>query len=209
MPKMTNKKIAKKHVRAKTVTPLRAPSRSKLSVKSKVKAKVSPMAKVALAVAPHVGREAVIVAYTRSPFTPATKGALATVRPDDMAAQVVKGLLKKAKVRPTDVEDLILGCAFPEGEQGFNLARLVVLRFCGSSMQAVHMAAANIAMGMGDVFIAAGVESMSRVPLGVITLCLTQLYTQQCLVRIWAWGKQRKILQIFIKLGGQSKNNLP
>ncbi|NIZ00616.1 thiolase family protein [Thalassospira lucentensis] len=122
---------------------------------------------------------AVIAGYVRSPFTPARKGALTKVRPDDLAAQVVKGLVEKTGIDPKDVEDLILGCAFPEGEQGFNVARLVtfladlprsvagvtVNRFCGSSMQAIHQAAGAIAIGAGDVFICAGVESMTRVPM--------------------------------------------
>ncbi len=121
----------------------------------------------------------VIAGYARSPFTLARKGELASVRPDDLAAQVVAGLVKKTGVKPEDLEDLILGCAFPEGEQGFNVARLVsflaglpkslgaatVNRFCGSSMTAVHMAAGAIATGSGEVFICAGVESMSRVPM--------------------------------------------
>jgi acetyl-CoA acyltransferase len=121
----------------------------------------------------------VIAGYARSPFTPAKRGELASVRPDDLAAQVVAGLVKKTGVRPEDIEDLILGCAFPEGEQGFNVARLIgfiaglpksiggvtVNRFCGSSMTAVHMAAGAIATGSGEVFICAGVESMSRVPM--------------------------------------------
>ncbi|MCA3244494.1 MAG: thiolase family protein [Alphaproteobacteria bacterium] len=124
--------------------------------------------------------QAVIVAYARSPLTPATKGALAIVRPDDLAAQVLQGLLKKVKIKPAEIEDIILGCAFPEGEQGFNVARLVGLlaglpkgvagmtinRFCGSSMQAIHVAAGNIALGMGEVFVCGGVESMSRIPIG-------------------------------------------
>ncbi len=124
-------------------------------------------------------KKAVIAGYVRSPFAPANKGALREVRPDDLAAQVVKGLIARTGVDPKDVEDLILGCAFPEGEQGLNLARLVVLlaglpqsmagvtvnRFCGSSMQAIHMAAGAVAMGAGEVFICAGVESMSRVPM--------------------------------------------
>lgn len=122
---------------------------------------------------------AVIAGYVRSPFTPARKGALTKVRPDDLAAQVVKGLVEKTGIDPKDIEDLILGCAFPEGEQGFNVARLVtfladlprsvagvtVNRFCGSSMQAIHQAAGAIAIGAGDVFICAGVESMTRVPM--------------------------------------------
>ncbi len=122
---------------------------------------------------------AVIAGYVRSPFTPARKGGLAKVRPDDLAAQVVKGLVEKTGIDPKDIEDLILGCAFPEGEQGFNVARLVtfladlprsvagvtVNRFCGSSMQSIHQAAGAIAIGAGDVFICAGVESMTRVPM--------------------------------------------
>lgn len=121
----------------------------------------------------------VIAGYARSPFTLANKGALARIRADDIAVHVVKALLERTGVRPEDVEDLILGCAFPEAEQGFNLARLVSLaaelplsvggqtvnRFCGSSMQAVHIAAGQILLGAGDAFLAVGVESMSRVPM--------------------------------------------
>jgi len=122
----------------------------------------------------------VIAGYARSPFTPAGKGELAHVRPDDLAAQVVKALIDKCGVDPNAIEDLILGCAFPEGEQGLNIARLVVQlaelpisiagmtvnRFCGSSMQAIHIAAGAIQMNAGEVFVCAGVESMSRVPMG-------------------------------------------
>lgn len=125
-------------------------------------------------------KRAVIVGYARTPFTPAQKGALAQTRADEMAAEVVKALLKKTKIKPNEIEDLIVGCAFPEGEQGFNIARLIgflaglplsvagmtVNRFCGSSMQSVHIAAGMIATGAGDAFICAGVESMSRVPIG-------------------------------------------
>ena len=122
---------------------------------------------------------AVIAGYVRSPFTPARKGALAKVRPDDLAAQVVKGLVDKTGIDPNTIEDLVLGCAFPEGEQGLNVARLVtflaglprsvggvtVNRFCGSSMHSIHQAAGAIAIGAGDAFICAGIESMSRVPM--------------------------------------------
>ncbi|PKM13526.1 MAG: acetyl-CoA C-acyltransferase [Gammaproteobacteria bacterium HGW-Gammaproteobacteria-3] len=125
-------------------------------------------------------KNVVIAAYARSPFTPAYKGALIGVRPDDLVAQVVKVLVHKSGIDPNDIEDLILGCAFPEGEQGLNLARLVVHlaglpvsiagvtvnRFCGSSMQAVHIAAGAIQMNAGEAFICAGVESMSRIPMG-------------------------------------------
>ena len=124
--------------------------------------------------------KAVISAYARSPFHFAKKGALAGVRPDTIAAQVVSGLLKRADLDPALLEDVILGCAYPEASQGNNLARIVALlaglphhvggmtinRFCGSSMQAVHVAAAQIEAGMGDAFLCVGVESMTMVPQG-------------------------------------------
>jgi acetyl-CoA acetyltransferase family protein len=123
--------------------------------------------------------KAVIAGYARSPFTLARKGALSSVRPDDMAAQVVRGLIERTGVEPADIEDLIVGCAFPEGEQGFNIARMVALmaglpvcvggitvnRYCGSSMSSIHMAVGAIAAGAGSVFVCAGVESMTRVPM--------------------------------------------
>jgi acetyl-CoA acyltransferase len=124
-------------------------------------------------------KEAVIAGYVRSPFHFANKGELTRVRPDDLTAAVVKALIAKTGIDAKDIEDLLLGCAFPEGEQGLNVARLISLiadlpqsvagatinRFCGSSMQAIHSAAGAIALGAGDVFICAGVESMSRVPM--------------------------------------------
>lgn len=124
-------------------------------------------------------RDVVIAGYARSPFHLAHKGALARVRPDDMAEQVVRALVERTGVKAEDVEDLLIGCAFPEGEQGFNVARLVGLladlplsvggmtlnRFCGSSMSGIHYAVGQIAIGAGEVFICAGVESMSRVPM--------------------------------------------
>ena len=124
--------------------------------------------------------KAVISAYARSPFHFAKKGALAGVRPDTLAAQVVKGLLARTDLDPALLEDVILGCAYPEAAQGNNLARIVGLlaglphavpgmtlnRFCGSSMQAVHSAAAQIEAGMGEAFLCVGVESMTMVPQG-------------------------------------------
>lgn len=121
----------------------------------------------------------VIAGYVRSPFTPANKGELVNVRPDDLVAQVVKGLVQKTRVDREHVEDLILGCAFPEAEQGLNIARMTVFladlprsvagatvnRFCASSMQAIHMAAGAIQMNAGDAFICGGVESMTRIPM--------------------------------------------
>ncbi len=123
-------------------------------------------------------KKVVICGFKRSPFHFATKGSLAGVRPDDMAAMVVKDLVKD--LNATDIEDLLLGCAFPEAEQGFNIARNVVFiaglpvsiagatlnRFCASSMTTIHMAAGYIQMGAGEVFIAGGVESMTRIPMG-------------------------------------------
>jgi acetyl-CoA acyltransferase len=124
-------------------------------------------------------KDVVIAGFCRSPFTQAKKGRLAGVRPDELAAQVVRGLVRKTGVNPEDIEDLILGCAFPEAEQGLNLGRLLVFlsglpigvagttlnRFCGSSMQAIHQAAGAIQLDAGEAFICAGVESMSRVPM--------------------------------------------
>ncbi|AZV94323.1 acetyl-CoA acetyltransferase [Bordetella sp. J329] len=122
---------------------------------------------------------AFIVDYLRSPFTPAHRGALAGVRPDDLAASVIAALVRRSGLDPALLEDVNLGCAFPEGEQGLNIARCAALtaglplsvgassvnRWCGSSLQAVQMAAGAIAMGAGEAFIAGGVESMSRVPM--------------------------------------------
>jgi len=125
-------------------------------------------------------KNVVIAGFARSPFTPAKKGQLAKVRPDELTAQVIKGLMQKTGVDPKDIEDVIVGCAFPEAEQGLNVARIIsflaglpieaaattVNRFCGSSMQSIHMAAGAIQMGAGEAFVCAGVESMTRVPMG-------------------------------------------
>jgi acetyl-CoA acyltransferase len=123
--------------------------------------------------------KAVVAGYARSPFTLAKKGELASVRPDEFASQVIRALVAEAGLPGEDIEDLLLGCAFPEREQGFNVARLISLmaglpeslgaatvnRFCGSSMTTAHIAAGAIQMNAGEVLIAAGVESMSRVPM--------------------------------------------
>src|ERR1700754_5180447 len=121
-----------------------------------------------------------IAAYARTPFHFAKKGALAQTRPDDLAAQAVRGLLDRTGVAGSEIEDVILGCAYPEAAQGNNLARIVGLlaglphsvpgmtvnRFCGSSMQAVHIAAANLEAGIGEAYLCVGVESMTFVPQG-------------------------------------------
>jgi acetyl-CoA acyltransferase len=123
---------------------------------------------------------AVIAGYARSPFQFARKGAFAEMRPDDIAAQVVRGLIDRLDIDPSLIEDVIAGCAYPEAEQGNNVARIVsflaglpssiagvtVNRFCGSSMTAVHMAAASMQIGAGEAFLCIGLESMTRVPNG-------------------------------------------
>ena len=120
--------------------------------------------------------EAVIVATARSPIGRANKGSLATLRPDDMSAQIVKALMAKVpQVKASDVEDLIMGIGQPAGEGGFNIGRMVAIlaglddvpgvtvnRYCSSSLQTIRMAAHAIKSGEGDCFIAAGVETVSR-----------------------------------------------
>ena len=120
--------------------------------------------------------EAVIVATARSPIGRAGKGSLASIRPDDLAAQIVTAALAKVpQLDPADVSDLILGCGLPGGEQGFNLARVVAVllghdqlpgttvnRYCSSSLQTTRMAFHAIKAGEGDVYISAGVECVSR-----------------------------------------------
>ena len=122
----------------------------------------------------------VIAGYSRSQFTIAKKGELINVKPDDLLSEVIKNLISKTKINKDDIEDVIIGCAFPEGEQGFNIGKIVTFlsnmniktagttinRWCGSSMEAIHIAAGKISMGAGKAFICGGVESMSRVTAG-------------------------------------------
>jgi acetyl-CoA acyltransferase len=124
--------------------------------------------------------DTVIAGYMRTPFTFARKGALRDVRPDDLAAIVIRGLIDRTGVDPALIEDVLMGCAYPEASQGNNIARIAGLlaglpkevggatinRFCGSSMYGIHTAAGQIAIGSGEAFICAGVESMSMVPQG-------------------------------------------
>lgn len=120
--------------------------------------------------------EAVIVSAARSPIGRANKGSLVGIRPDDLAAQLVRAALDKVpELDPADIDDLILGCGQPGGESGFNLGRLVavqlgydhlpgctITRYCSSSLQTTRMAFHAIKAGEGDVFISAGVETVSR-----------------------------------------------
>ena len=122
----------------------------------------------------------VIAGYSRSPFTMASKGNLIHVKPVNLLAEVIKNLVSKSKIDPNDIEDVVIGCAFQVGEQCFNIGRLVTFlsdfdirvpgmtvdRWCGSSMEAIHIAAGKIAMGSGKAFICGGVESMTRVKTG-------------------------------------------
>jgi len=125
-------------------------------------------------------RDAVIVAAARTPVGKAKRGSLATVRPDEMAALVVQDLLKRVPtLDPAEVDDVILGCAFPEGEQGLNMARTVALRaglpftvsgetinrYCSSGSQSIAHAAFAIMTGQMEVAVAGGVESMSLIPM--------------------------------------------
>ena len=124
--------------------------------------------------------KAVIAGYSRSPFTMARKGELIDIKPVNMLAEVIKSLTAKSKINKEDIEDIVIGCAFQVGEQCFNIGKLVTFltdmeiktsgmtvdRWCGSSMEAIHIAAGKIAMGSGKVFICGGVESMTRVNTG-------------------------------------------
>ncbi|WAM11801.1 acetyl-CoA C-acetyltransferase [Rhodococcus sp. JS3073] len=124
--------------------------------------------------------EAVIVSIARSPIGRAMKGSLKGMRPDDLAAQMVQAALDKVPaLDPTDINDLILGCGLPGGEQGFNMGRNVavqlgydfipgttITRYCSSSLQTTRMALHAIKAGEGDVFISAGVETVSRFTAG-------------------------------------------
>ncbi len=120
---------------------------------------------------------AVIVDWMRSPFHRAHKGKLSETRPDELLGQVTKSLLGRNPINIGDIDDIIVGCAYPEGEQGYNIGRLVTFlgglpdkvpgmtinRLCGSSMQAILVAASNIESGWGDCFLCGGIESMSRI----------------------------------------------
>ncbi|HEY8426275.1 MAG TPA: acetyl-CoA C-acyltransferase [Limnochordales bacterium] len=125
-------------------------------------------------------QDAVIVAAVRTPVGKARKGSLAHVRPDDLAALAIRAAVERVPgLDPAEIDDVILGCAMPEADQGMNVARIAALRaglpvqvpavtinrFCSSGLQAIAMAAERIMVGHADVIVAGGVESMSRVPM--------------------------------------------
>jgi len=126
-------------------------------------------------------KEAVVVAYGRSAIGKAPRGMLSMTRPEEYTAQVAKAVVAKIpQLNPAEIEDLILGCATPEAEQGFNMARNVVLRsglpedvpgqtlnrFCSSGLQSIATAANAIVAGQSDIILAGGVETMSMIPMG-------------------------------------------
>ncbi|HEY1553457.1 MAG TPA: thiolase family protein [Kofleriaceae bacterium] len=124
-------------------------------------------------------KEIVIAEAVRSAVGRGYKGTLSTKRPDELAADVIRGLLARVPALRGKIDDVVLGCAMPEGEQGLNVARLVALaadlgievpaqtinRFCSSGLQAIAIAAGSIAIGTNDIVLAGGVESMSYVPM--------------------------------------------
>ena len=126
---------------------------------------------------------AVIANYCRTPFHRAHRGDLKDTRPEDLASRVIQETLKITDISGEQIEDVLVGCAYPEGEQGLNIGRISTYlaglpdsipgmttnRLCGSSMQVIHTAAGAISLGSGDAFICAGVESMSRVMRGGFT----------------------------------------
>ena len=123
---------------------------------------------------------AVVAGYCRTPFHRAHRGELKDTRPEDMASIVIKDAINKSGISASQIEDVMVGCAYPEGEQGLNIGRISTYlaglpdtvpgmttnRLCGSSMQVIHTAAGSISIGSGEVFVCAGVESMSRVMRG-------------------------------------------
>jgi acetyl-CoA acyltransferase len=131
-------------------------------------------------------QDAVVVAATRTAVGKAPNGSLKTVRPDDMAAAVIESALRRAPaVKPTEIDDVIVGCAMPEAEQGLNVARIASLRagvpvdasavtmnrFCASGLQAIASAAEHIMCGFATIVVAGGTESMSLVPMGGNKVC--------------------------------------
>lgn len=172
--KTANKKVAKKAAKKKT-----AKKTTKKKPAKKSSAKKSSGAKRAPAFISS-GGAAFIVGAVRTPGCRANKGKLRDVRPDDLAATAIKGLMEKTGIDPNLVEDVILGCAFPEGEQGMNMGRIAAMkaglpytvagqtvnRFCSSGVQTIASASERIMSGFADCIIAGGAESMSMVPMG-------------------------------------------
>jgi acetyl-CoA C-acetyltransferase len=171
--------------------------------------------------------EAVIVATARSPIGRAGKGSLVSIRPDDLATQIVNALLAKVPELPKEqVEDLIMGCGQPAGEQGFNIGRVVAIlaglgdvpgvtvnRYCSSSLQTIRMAAHAIKAGEGDVFIAAGVECVSRYGAGASDTAPNEVFkeagertAERSLGGSPAWTPPTGLPDIYIAMGQTAEN---
>jgi acetyl-CoA C-acetyltransferase len=171
--------------------------------------------------------EAVIVATARSPIGRAAKGSLISIRPDDLSTQIVEALLAKVPQVPKDqIEDLIMGCGQPAGEQGFNVARVVAIlaglgdvpgvtvnRYCSSSLQTIRMAAHAIKAGEGDCFIAAGVECVSRYGFGASDTAPNEVFkeagertAERSLGGAPTWTPPQGLPDIYIAMGQTAEN---
>ncbi len=171
--------------------------------------------------------EAVIVATARSPIGRANKGSLVECRPDDLAASIVRAVLEKVpQLDPSAVQDLLLGCGEPAGESGYNMARVVALlaglsgvpgvtvnRYCSSSLQTIRMAFHAIKAGEGDIFVAAGVETVSRFMNGVSDLgphntlfADAEARTAEKTQGADAWAPPEGLPDIYIAMGQTAEN---
>ncbi|MET0459578.1 MAG: acetyl-CoA C-acetyltransferase [Ilumatobacteraceae bacterium] len=171
--------------------------------------------------------EAVIVATARSPIGRAGKGSLVSIRPDDLSAQIVTALLEKVPDLPRDqIEDLIMGVGQPAGEAGFNIGRVVAVlaglddvpgvtvnRYCSSSLQTIRMAAHAIRAGEGDIFIAAGVEAVSRYGAGASDTAPNSIFAgagertaERSLGGLGEWTPGAGLPDIYIAMGQTAEN---
>jgi acetyl-CoA C-acetyltransferase len=171
--------------------------------------------------------EAVIVATARSPIGRANKGSLVEFRPDDLAATIVRAVLRKIpQLDPDTIQDLMLGCGEPAGESGYNMARVVALladlpnvpgvtvnRYCSSSLQTIRMAFHAIKAGEGDVFVAAGVETVSRFSQGVADLgphnplfAEAEAHTAKLQQGASSWEPPTGLPDIYIAMGQTAEN---
>lgn len=171
--------------------------------------------------------EAVIVATARTPIGRAMKGSLIECRPDDLAATIVKAALAKVpQLDPGSVQDVMLGCGEPAGESGFNMARVVAIlagmpnvpgvtvnRYCSSSLQTIRMAFHAIKAGEGDIFVAAGVETVSRFMNGVsdagphnAVFAEAEARTEQQAEGAESWEPPRGLPNIYISMGQTAEN---
>jgi acetyl-CoA C-acetyltransferase len=171
--------------------------------------------------------EAVIVATARSPIGRAGKGSLVSIRADDLAAQMLRAVMEKVpQLRPADIEDVLMGCGQPAGEQGFNVARVAAIlaglgdvpgvtvnRYCSSSLQTIRMAAHAIKAGEGDCFIAAGVECVSRYGAGASDTAPNPIFAgpgERTLARSQggqgSWAPPDGLPDVYIAMGQTAEN---